>query len=126
MIQYSYATLQDLADYLAVDVSTLTAVEQRLLYRASESVYAATNGRYSYDHAYSQTEPYPSLARAVCAQVEYWRTNGEYPDTEVPRKQQAFGSVQITFGGNGPQRLAPRAIDALQSAGALYAGVSAS
>jgi hypothetical protein len=126
MIQYAYATLQDLADYLAVDVSTLTAADQRLLYRASETVYTATSGRYSYENAYSQSEPYPSLARAVCAQVEYWKTNGEYSDTEVPRKQQAFGSVQITFSGGGPQRLAPRAIDALQAVGALYTGVSAS
>lgn len=126
MLQQSYAELQDLADYLGVEVGTLTDTDQRYLYRASELVYALTRGQYSYDNRLSADEPYPSILLAVCAQVEYWRANGEGVETDIPTTGYTIGRVSMQYaGGNRSQRLAPRAMDALAAGGALYTGVEA-
>jgi hypothetical protein len=126
MNQQSYAELQDLADYLGVAVGTLTATDRRYLYRASELIHSITNGQFSYDSRASQTEPYPSILRAVCAQVEYWRANGEGVETDIPTRGFSIGKYSAQYaGGSRPQRLCPRALDALSDGGALYTGVEA-
>lgn len=124
----SYATTTDLATYLGVTVNTLTATDQRYLYRASELIFALTGGQYAYANAALTTEPYPSIVRAVCAQVEYWRTNGEGVDTEIATTGESIGKYSVQYAGgqgSGPRRLAPRAFDTLQAGGALYGGVVA-
>ncbi len=125
MTQQSYAELQDLAEYLGVALITLTDTDQRYLYRASELVRAATQGRYSYDLRGSADEPYPSILRAVCAQVEYWRANGEGSDTEPAVTSIGIGKFSQTFAGGRRQRLCPRALDALSDGGALFGGTEA-
>lgn len=123
----SYATTGNLAAYLGVAEGTLTDNDTRLLQRASRLVFAATYGRYAIAEPEDDAEePYPSLVEATCAQVEYWRTNGESADTTPGIAAETVGKHSVTYtnGGNA-QRLAPRAFDVLQGSGALYAGMEA-
>ena len=119
----AYADLNNLAEYLAVDVSTLTANDTRLLARASRLIYSETGSRYSLTSQPStDTAVCDALSEATCAQVEYWRINGEGLDTSPAVTQYSIGKVSETFSGGQRQRLAPRATDALYSEGLLSAG----
>lgn len=115
----TYATLADLAVYLAVDLSALPTESQRQLNRASELVDQAVGG------AIDTTDVTLAAAamNATTAQVEYWQAVGEDVSIIGPNA----GSVAIgTFRMDGASlpELAPRARKYLLAAGLLYRGVS--
>jgi len=120
----AYATLDELAEYLAVDANTLTAQDVRLLARASDLLYALTCGAWEIPaEAAVATDPaYATLCRATCAQVEYWRLHGEALDTQPAVARTSVGKFSQEFAGGRAPRLAPRAYDYLLGAGLLYRG----
>ncbi|HEY3378531.1 MAG TPA: hypothetical protein VGL77_13650 [Armatimonadota bacterium] len=119
-----YASLTQLADYLGVDVSTLTSNDARLLERATSSVRYLTSRAVAIpaDPDTATTDKEIACRDAVCAQVEFWRMNGEALAFEPGVAQETHGKVQIQFAGGERQRYAPRLIEALSQEGLLYAG----
>ena len=120
----AYATLADLASYLAVDVTTLTGQDTRLLTRASDLLYAVTCGAWEVPTAATDTSDpaYAVLNQAACAQAEYWRLYGEALDTQPAVARTTIGKFSQEFTGGRAPRLAPRAYDCLLGAGLLYRG----
>lgn len=118
----SYATLSDLASFLAVDEASLSADAPRLLERASEVVDHYTHGRIDTDN----TTHTATAKKATCAQVEYWLNQGEDEDVKRQISGYTAGKTQVQFSDGKPSRLAPRARQALLGAGLLYCGASAS
>jgi hypothetical protein len=113
-----YTSLTDLANYLAVEESALSADSQRLLDRAAEMVEFVMAGRYDS----SNWTHRDAAAKAACAQVEYWLTNGESIGPAI--KSKTVGKTSVTYAdsaGTGDE-LAPRAKRILWIAGLRYAG----
>ena len=117
----AYATLADLAAYLAVDAGTLNGPEVRLLTRASDLLYAATSGAHEIPTD-TNTDIPDALRQATCAQVEYWQLYGEALDTQPGVARTTIGKFSQEFAGGQAPRLAPRAYDLLLGAGLLYRG----
>jgi hypothetical protein len=119
----AYADRAALAAYLYVDVTTLTSDDDRLLDRAADllDVFVVNCDPTNSDQA-------AALSKASCAQVEWWRRNGE---TEVnpSLKARIVGHTRAYFRDDDSEGafndLCPRARKVLQIAGLLYCGVNA-
>lgn len=130
----SYATLQQLTDYLhgaGSSTGLLPADAARLLERASELVQDSTiTAVYSADslgnptHTATQT----AFANAVSAQVEYWLAGDEEDDVMGPLQGASVGSQQQQYGAGAnratPMYLAPRAARHLRLGGLMNNVVS--
>ena len=120
----AYATEQDLADYLGVDIQDLPADAERLLERASEDIDYYTLERIDAENA----EHLDAAKKAVCAQVEMWIEVGEETDIRGALASFSIGRWSATYAsgsnGGGPPKLAPRARRYLLVAGLLYRGVA--
>jgi hypothetical protein len=118
----TYATAVQLEDYLGTAVPDDA---ERLLQRASELIESFFLGPYDVD----DVTGFPSderiageVAKAACAQVEYWLQTGDEADVLTGRTSVSFNGAMF-MSGKG-RRLAPRAADALGRAG-LLVGVDA-
>jgi hypothetical protein len=119
-----YATAAQLATYTG---TAAPADAVRLLTRASELIDEATRGdsKLAYDGLlsgisrviptevapYTQQEYRDALAKAVCAQCEFWAETGEEHDTAGLRGSLAAGKLSIS---QLPDVLARRALRALR------------
>jgi hypothetical protein len=119
-----YATVEQLTAYLGV---AAPADADRLLDRASEivtglirtAVYVTDDTGAATDAAVSD-----ALARATCAQVEWWIETGDSTGASSQYSQVSIGSVNLSRGSNGGQtgpapREAPQAVTILWTAGLL-------
>lgn len=119
----TYATKEDVAEYLHTDEANLPDDVERLLARASELIDGETLRPIKRDKA----EHMEAAKNAVCAQIEYWIDEGEDGDIGGPIQGFSLGSLQVQYGAGrnrvGPTYLAPRARRFLLHAGLLYRGV---
>lgn len=125
-----YATSQQLADYLGVQLGTLPPDAGRLLARASELIQDSTvTAVYTVDSAGSPTDivAITAFRDATTAQVEYWITGDEDDDISGPLESMSSGGQNQSYGSGTnrvtPMYLAPRAARHLRLAGLLDAGV---
>ncbi len=115
-----YATTDDLADYLHVNVSDLPQDVERMLERASEDVDYWTLDRIDTGH----TEQAEAAMNATCAQVEMWLEAGEEGDIRGALQSFSLGQWSATFANaDGPPKLANRSWRYLLRTGLLYRGV---
>jgi hypothetical protein len=124
----SYATLGDLASYLGEDPPDGAA---KLLVRASRRVDSALIGAvYDVDDDDLPTDAdvAAALRDAVCAQVEWWDEVGDTTGTGAGGawSDVTIGKVKLTAGTSasagtppGRMRIAPSAIEILQTAGLM-------
>lgn len=112
----SYATLEDLAEYLAVAEGDLPSDSERLLKRASELVEYAIMGRSGDEE---------TLKLATCAQVENWIQMSESNAIAGGYKQLEIGTFSVEFSDNSTttMQLAPRTRMYLNKAKLMYRGV---
>lgn len=118
----TYATPEELQEYiggryqLPMDVELLLRDASRLLDRQSlDKVF------------WEWADPLPDpltdeqsfIKEAVCAQVEYWLELGEEQSVAPQPDDVQLGALHLPR----PQRLAPKAVDALNAVGLLYRGV---
>lgn len=124
-----YATLVSLKAYLGDSVA-ITNDCTRQLARATEFIQQQTGGVVPiptdpdavplWATDVTDTERRQVACRdAACAQVEYWLLNGEGVDTEPDVSSTTFGKTTQAFAGGTRQRLAPRAMRALDREGLL-------
>jgi hypothetical protein len=121
----SYATTGELAAYLRTAPPANAA---RVLPRATEVIDDLLLGGYwelTEDGMPSDTRVAAALRQAVCAQVEWWRVNGD-PDglgATQSWNDVAIGSVKLSRGQKSdqqqPDEIAPVAVRALRAAGLL-------
>jgi len=120
----SYATTGQLADYLRTAPPANAA---RVLPLATEVIDDLLFGGYwTTDDAGMPVDErvVTALRKAVCAQVEWWRANGD-PDGLGAATQTwgdvAIGSVKLSRGQNAekPAEIAPAAVRALRAGGLL-------
>lgn len=111
----SYATIEDLQEYMALTEADMPSDINRLLVRASELLDYATRNRLREGEIAKQ---------ATCAQVEFWLTMDESTDILGNIKAFSVKSFSVDYGSNGLPTLAPRAKRILSRAGLLYRGVS--
>lgn len=122
----AYANIDDLLAY-TVNLDP-PAEASRLLERASDVIDEATLGRIDLENP----EHVVAARKAVCAQVEFWISNGETEDQTGQRvKSYRVGSLSIEYeqtatSGSSDGQLAPRARRHLLLAGLLYRGVATS
>lgn len=111
----AFATLSDLAAYLAVPEASLLPDAPRLLLRASEEI------RYHCAPLLDETDPahLSACKTATCAQVEWYMRVGEGLERLVTSR--TVGRYSESY-GYPPPVLAPRARRALVAAGLLYLG----
>ena len=118
----AYATSENLATFLGIEVAALPSAAERLLARATEDIVEATLSRIDL----TIDAHVDAAERATCAQVEYWIENGE--DVALigsVRSKLAGRSMQVFIGSEGGNpRLAPRAKSILRSAGLLNRGAA--
>lgn len=134
----AWATSEQLAAYMGIDEAELPATPEqvtRLLERATELLDAIVLG------AYVPADAYPvvveRMARATCAQVEYWLGKPDVLDASDVLgagggiESYRAGSLSVNYatamsssGRPVAQRLAPRARDALFMAGMLNRAVA--
>ena len=100
----SYATTDQLADYLGIEVSALPADAARLLARASEDIDAFSRGRIDTDNATHAV----AAQRAACAQVEMFMELGEEASIGSAVVQRTVGRVSETYASGGQSQLTPR------------------
>lgn len=124
-----YATAAQLAEYTG---QPAPADADRLLRRASELIDATVTAGYPVDNAGLPTENTVSVALrdAVCAQVEHWQNTGGEHDGMQGFTSVSIGSATLsTAAGAGRaasrQRVAPRAVDHLRTAGLVGGAVPA-
>jgi hypothetical protein len=113
----SYATLNDVASYLTINMEDLPAMTVRLISRASEDVYYQVRNQYDSSNS-SHVE---AVKMATCAQVEFWLTLGDdSPSIIDPKNGISIGTLKVDadFG-----KLCKRAKRYLFSEGLLYRGV---
>lgn len=121
----AYATTQQLADYLGVELVDLPADASRLLDRASEDIDFQTLNRASDKFADGGAVYVAAIQKATCAQVEYWITDGESVSIGPALKSYRMSKYAAEYAdAGGPPRLAPRARQFLLLTGLLYRGVS--
>jgi hypothetical protein len=112
-----YATKDDLALYLALDITQLPADVNRLLQRASELIkYACLSNIDT-----TNINHLEALKLAVCAQVEYWLQISEGVAIIGSVNGINTGNANITF--EQLNTLAPRAIQYLMQQHLLYRGI---
>lgn len=110
----SYATVDDLKEYLALTDADFPSDIKRLLLRASELLEYATKNRLREGEIARQ---------ATCAQVEFWLTLDESTDILGNIKSFSISKFSLDYGENGLPTLAPRAKRTLSRVGLLYRGV---
>ncbi|MDE5415485.1 hypothetical protein [Alkalihalobacterium chitinilyticum] len=110
----SYATLEDLKEYLELTDADFPSDINRLLLRASEFLDYATKNRLREGEVARQ---------AACAQVEFWLTLDESTDILGNIKSFNISKFSLDYGSNGLPTLAPRARRILARVGLLYRGV---
>ena len=126
----SYATPEQLAEYLGVDEGDLPPGSQRQLNRASELIDTVTLARYN--PATADPLVIERVVRATCAQVEYWQSgeHGESVAIDGAISSYRAGSVSVAYAGATGAGSAPgsgltsRARDALFLAGLLNSAVA--
>lgn len=114
-----YATKDQLAEYLGIELASLPADSDRLLQRASEMVFQLVSDNYDpliADHV-------EAVQLATCAQVEQWGQLGELQAIAGSVNDFSLGPLKINFskasGGSGS--ISPRSYGYLSNAGLLYA-----
>lgn len=111
---HSYATQADLEAYLGA-AWDVTGDPSRLLERATDLIDTATRRRARTFWADPLPDPLTvyqeELVKATCAQVEFWLEFGEEHDIVGLKGAVNLGKLQIS---QLPDRLAPRAYDALR------------
>lgn len=110
----SYATLEDLKEYLALTDADFPSDINRLLLRSSEFLDYATKNRLRDGEVAKQ---------ATCAQVEFWLTLDESTDILGNIKSFSISKFSLDYGEYGLPTLAPRAKRILSRHGLLYRGV---
>jgi hypothetical protein len=120
----SYATTQNLADYLYIDVADLPDDAERLLERASELMDYVTLDRID-ESITAQAE---AAKKAVCAQYEWWAETGDELNVIQMVNSISLGEFSYSTGGQDEQSkiatVAPRAMEYLFLEGLLYRGVN--
>jgi hypothetical protein len=125
-----YATVEQLTAYLG---AAAPANAERLLDRASEVITGVIRTAvYDVDSAGAATDPQvvDALARATCAQVEWFLETGDTTGAAGQYTQVSIGNVRLSRGaGNGTAgpapREAPQAVTILWTAGLLRSTVVA-
>ena len=112
-----YATLDDLAAYLGVEVANLEPESERLLLRASEIIEYHTLGKSDNVGYLGSTE----LINGTCAQVEYWMNTGEALD--IMGNPSSFSAGSFSMSTKLPE-LAPRTRRIIRTTGMLNRSVS--
>lgn len=117
----SYATKEDLLEYLCVSIDKLPYDIERLLARASELVKHSTIGNidiYNENHLLA-------AKKAVCAQVEYWLNIGEDKAIVDNIKNYSIGDLSVTYDEliSNKGALCDRARMFLNDYGLLYRGI---
>jgi len=109
-----YATVTDLGAYLGTEPP---ADSQRMLARAQDLVDAALKSSwFAVDTSGNPTDTavIAGLNKAVCAQVEWWISNGDEYDQINKYSSFSIEGISVTrSAGTGRYRLADRAWDAL-------------
>ena len=123
----AFATTTDLAKFLFVDESDLPADSERLLQRASElMIYVVSLPEARWSDAQMD-----AVTQAVCAQVEFWQSEGEGVEMGRLVLSRTQSKMSETYsdasGGSGGSAgfapLASRARYFLMPVGLLYSGV---
>lgn len=122
-----YATLEELAEYMGVEVAELPDYADRLLDRASEFVDYVSMG--NIDH--TKTSHMDSAKLATCAQVEWWEGSGDWLGVSAVLAGFSLGSFSASMKtGSGLSaelmsglRICPRAHQVLFMEGLLFRGV---
>lgn len=116
-----FATNEDLAEYLNIEVNNIPPDSERLLQRASELVKQTTlNNIDIYNIKHLEAAKF-----AVCAQIEYWIYAGENISIIGNVASYSLDDLSMNFGDNIIQQgsLCKRAIAYLNHQGLLYRGL---
>ena len=121
-IYINHATLEDLAEYLGVEINALPANSQRLLNRASEGITQVILGNMDKSNA----DHLEAVKLATCAQVEFWNEVSE--EAAISGLVQSFklGDLSMDMGSStssDPRRLSTRSLRYLNQQGLLFAGI---
>lgn len=111
-----YATQEELAEYLDIDVTELPDDVERILERASELVDYFARGKIS------ESNELDAAKLATMAQYEWWAESGDELGITNQYDSVKIGKFSISGGEDIPV-LAPRAKQALFLEGLLYGGV---
>ena len=115
----SFATKEDLANYLNITQEELPNDIERMLSRASELIAQLIERNFSFLNA----NHLEAAKLATCAQVEYWLTLGEkIAITEGALKNLNAGEIMLEVNEKIPT-LSKRAKLYLNQQGLLYAGL---
>lgn len=108
-----HATSGDFATYSG---SSAPADIERLLQRASKLVDSFVLSPYSVEANGSPTETYvaEALRDATCAQIEWWLETGDEVEATARFEDAGVGGLRL---GTTGLRIAPRALDELNTAG---------
>lgn len=124
----NYATKDDYAKYMFIELAQVPAGVERLLARSSELIeQAARNNIKVYNVSASMAlNQADALKLATCAQVEYWLQAGE--DSAIGRLIRSYssGDISVTFadGETGSlDQLSKRSRGYLNKLGLLYKGL---
>lgn len=115
----TYATKEDLSDYLFIPLNELPSDSEKLLARASEIVKHATLNNLDI----LNEQHLEAMKMATCAQVEYWLNAGEQTDIIGNMKSYSLDDLSVDFGDGKRGALSDRAIGHLNSQGLLYRGI---
>lgn len=120
----SYATEEQLAEYLGKDVEDLPDEAERLLDRASEMIDYYTLKKVDIEKELHEQ----AAKKATVAQVEWWIELGDELGLTAVFNQISIGSFSAQTGGREQKsqisKLAPRAKQELMKAGLLNRGVN--
>lgn len=116
-----HATLAQLETYLG---EAPPASGARLLQRATELIDSHVFGHYDIDSVTelpTETKVIQALRDATCAQVEWWLATGDEKEATSRFTHPGIGSLNLVTTG---RRLAPRAVDHLNSVRLLEAVIA--
>jgi hypothetical protein len=120
----TYATAEELGTYVGTRYTVPDSTAELLLRDASRLMDHVTLQRAT--HVWTDPPPDPvtaemsALSEAACAQVEYWLELGVEQGVAWQEEGVTLGALQLP----APNRLAPKARDALNSVTLLYRGVA--
>jgi hypothetical protein len=123
MGQYeTYATAQDLADYLGKQIGELPEDVQRLINRASELVKQSTMDNLK-KYITIPDNVVEALKLATCAQIEYWLEMGESTSIVGNVENYSSGGLSVKLANVDTGQLCKRSINFLNRQGLLFRGI---
>lgn len=119
---FTYFTIDDLSEYMGIDIKELPSNADSLMKRASELISLAIKRNYKPD-----SEAHKTAAKlAACAQCEYWIENGIKPSSNGNISSYSLGELSVSLADSrklSTSTLCDMAISYLNGEYLLYKGM---